>query len=159
MARPGYPLNALRELRDERAQAEQQRLAQQVARTQQAIDQLKAREGARLEHAARIAGELDSENDRLWHAPVSGVDLARLAEFRAAASAQAQLLEQAEARARQGLEEQRGEEQKVRAELARVEAEAKLVHEHEASFVARVEAAAARAEEEEMQDQWNARRR
>jgi hypothetical protein len=158
MARPVYPLEALRELRDERAKTERQELAQQVARTQQALATLEAREQVRREHAARTERELEAERSRLFHAPASGADLARLAEFQAAARGQARLLEQAVAEARERLAQQRAEEQKARAELARREAEAKVVHEHEAGFVARVEAAAARAEEEAMLEQWNARR-
>jgi hypothetical protein len=158
MARPVYPLKALRELRDERAKAERQQLAQQVARTQQALATLEAREQARREHSARTQSELEAERSRLFRAPASGADLTRLAEFQAAARAQAQLLERAESEARQRLTEQRAEEQKARDELARREADAKLVHEHEAGFVARLEQAASRAEEEAMLEQWNARR-
>lgn len=158
MARPVYPLQALRELRDERAKAERQKLAQQMARTQQALALLEAREQARREHAAGTERELEAERSRLFHAPASGADLARLAEFQAAARARAGLLEQAESEARQRLTQQRAEEQKARAELARREADAKLVHEHQAGFVARVEEAASRAEEEAMLEQWNARR-
>ncbi len=158
MARPVYPLKALRELRDERAKTERQQLAQQVARTQQALATLEQREQARRQHAARTEGELEAERSRLFHDPASGAAWARLAEFQAAARAQARLLERAESEARERLTEQRAEEQKARDELGRREAEAKLVHEHEAGFVARLEEAASRAEEEAMLEQWNARR-
>lgn len=158
MARPVYPLQALRGLRDERVQAQQSQLADHVTRTQQALAALARREQVRCEHAARTARELEAERQRLLRTPSSGADLARLAEFDAAARAQTARLERAEAEAREALARARDEEQAARDALSQREAEAKLVREHEAGFHARAEEAASRAEEEAALEQWNARR-
>lgn len=158
MARQPYPLETLRKLRDERAEALLQALAEQVARAQSAEAKLAERERVRCEHAARTAEAVRAEQQRLAEGGVSGVDLLRVAEFEVAARAQAQLLERAEAEARQVLASERVTEHKLREEQATLEAEAKLVRNHEASFHERQAELAQKAEEEAALEQWNARR-
>ncbi len=158
MARQQYPLEALRKLRDEKAEALLQALAEQVARTQSAEATCAERERVRREHAARAAEVVQTEQQRLAAGGVSGVDLLRVAEFEVAARAQAQLLERAEAEARQVLAKERAAEQKLREEQTAREAEAKLVRNHEASFHERQAVLAQKTEEEAALEQWNARR-
>ena len=159
MARPSYPLEALRKLRDERADALAQELAAQVARSQAAEGKLRQREAARREHAERAAEAMRSERERLATGGVSGADLRRIADFEVATKAQAGLLERAEAEARQILAQERAAEQKLRDEQSQREAEAKLVRNHEAGFHEHQVNLAQKADEEAALEQWNARRR
>lgn len=159
MARQQYPLEALRKLRDERAEAQAQTLARQIARAGAAQAALNERERQRREHAQRTLEALGAERERLAAGAVSGADLLRSAEFEAGARAQAQLLERAEAEARDALAKERAEEQRLRDDLSRREAEAKLTRNHQATFHQQHENAALRAEEESALEQWNARRR
>lgn len=159
MARQQYPLEALRKLRDERAEAQAQALAQQVARSSAAQAVLVERERARREHARVTAETLSTERERLARGGVSGADLLRASEFETAARAQAAGLERAESEARQLLAQQRAEEQKLREELGQREAEAKLARNHEANFHEQNASVALQAEEEAALEQWNARRR
>jgi hypothetical protein len=159
MTRQQYPLEALRKLRDERAEAQAQSLAEQLARSQAAEAKLRGREQARREHAARTAESVGLERRRLAEGGASGVDLLRVADFEAAARVQAALLERAEAEARQALDQERAAEQKLRQELSAREAEAKLVRNHEHSFHERQADLAQKAEEEAALEQWSARRR
>jgi hypothetical protein len=158
MARQQYPLEALRKLRDERAEAQALALAHQVARSSVAQTALAERERARREHAHSTAETLRAEGERLAQGGVSGADLLRAAEFEACARAQAGALESAEREARQRLGQQRAEEQKLREELGRREAEAQLARHHESDFHERNASTALRAEEEAALEQWNARR-
>jgi hypothetical protein len=159
MARHEYPLEALRKLRDERAEAQAHDLAAQVALSQAAEAKLRERERARREHAARTADSVRVERERLADGGASGADLLRSADFEAAARLQAELLERAEAEARQTLARERAAEQKLREQLSAREAEAKLVRNHEASFHEQQAALSQKAEEETALEQWNARRR
>jgi len=158
MARP-YPLETLRKLRDERAEAHAQGLAAQIARSQAALAKLGERERARRLHAERIAEQLRAERARLTDGGASGADLLRLAEFAKAARAQAELLERAEAEARQALATERADEEKLRQQLAEREAEARLVRNHEAGFREHQADLAQKADEEAALEQWNARPR
>jgi hypothetical protein len=159
MARQQYPLEALRKLRDERAEAQAQTLAKQIARSGAAQAALNERERQRREHARRTLEALRAERERLAAGAVSGADLLRSADFEAGARAQAQLLERAETEARETLAKERAEEQRLRDELSRREAEAKLTRNHQATFHQQHEDAALRAEEEAALEQWNARHR
>ena len=159
MARLQYPLEALRRVRDERADALARELAGQVARSHEAETKLRQREAARRDHAERAAEAVRCEQQRLAAGGVSGADLLRVAEFEVAVRAQAALLERAEAEARQALARERALEQKLRAQQARREAEAKLVRNHEANFRDQQAQLAQKAEEEAALEQWNARRR
>jgi hypothetical protein len=159
MARPSYPLEALRKLRDDRAEALAQELAAQVARSQVAEAKLRQREAARREHAERAAEVVRSEQERLASGGLSGADLRRIADFEVATKVQAGLLQRAEAEARQDLGQERAAEQKLRAQQAEREAEAKLVRNHEAGFHEHQGNLAQKAEEEAALEQWNARRR
>ncbi len=159
MARQQYPLEALRKLRDERAEAELQELARQVARSASAEATLRERERARREHAERTADSLRVERQRLAGGGVRGADLLRVADFQVAARVQAELLERAEAAARQELASERALEQKLREQQATREAEAKLVRNHEANFHEHQTDLAQKAEEEAALEQWNARHR
>ena len=159
MARPPYPLDALRKLRDERAEAQAQSLAEQVARAQQAELCLRQRQAACQTHSQRTQASLQPERERLATGQLSGADLQRQTEFEAAARAQAVLLERAEREAAEALGRERAEEQRLRQELARAEADAQLVRNHEATFHERVTEQRQRAEEEAALEQWNARRR
>jgi hypothetical protein len=159
MTRPSYPLEALRKLRDERADVLARELAGQVARSLAAEGKLRQREAARREHAERAKSEVDREQQRLAANGVSGAELLRFAEFEVAVGAQAALLERAEAEARQVLAAERAQEQKLRAQQAEREAEAKLVRNHEAGFHEHQLNLAQKAEEEAALEQWNARRR
>lgn len=158
MAGPRYPLEALRKLRDDRAEQQAHGLASQIARSQAAEKDLQAREAARRLHAQRAAEAQSLELERLAQGGASGRDLLRLAEFEAAARAQAALLERAEVEARQALARERAEEQKLGAELAAREAEAKLVRNHEVSFHERQRDLQQKSEEEAALEQWNGRR-
>jgi colicin import membrane protein len=159
MARPQYPLEALRKLRDERAEAQALGLAQQIARSQRAEAKLVERERARREHAERAIEAVRAEQARLATQGVSGAELLRVADFEVATKAQAELLRRAEAEARQELAQERAEEQKLRQEQILREAEAKLVRNHEVSFHERQAEAVQKAEEEAALEQWNGRRR
>jgi colicin import membrane protein len=158
MARQPYPLETLRKLRDEQAEALAHSLAQQIARTQGAAATLAERERVRREHAARTAEAVRTEQQRLADGGVHGVDLLRVAEFAVAARAQAELLERAEAEARKALAQERAAEQKIREEQTAREAAAKLVRNHEDSFHERRAELLQKAEEEAALEQWNARR-
>ena len=159
MARLQYPLEALRKVRDERADALAQELAAQVTRTQAAEAKVRQREAARREHAERAAEAVCSEQERLANGGVSGADLGRIADFDVATKAQAGLLQRAEAEARQVLAQERSAEQKLRDEQSMREAEAKLVRNHEAGFHEQQVKLGQKAEEEAALEQWNARRR
>jgi|SRR3954468_24854027 hypothetical protein len=159
MARQTYPLETLRKLRDERAEAEAQALAAQIARCHAAEAQLQKRELLRREHAERTALSLEVERQRLAEGAASGADLLRAAEFGKAARAQAELLERAESEARQALAQARAEQEKLRQQLSEREAEAKLVRNHEASFHDYQTELTQKADEEAALEQWNARRR
>jgi hypothetical protein len=159
MARPEYPLEALRKLRDERATAQAHELAAQVARSQVAEAKLRERERARREHTERTKESVRLEHDRLGAGAARGADLLRVADFEAAAQAQAKLLEHAESAARAELAKERAEEQKLREQLSQREAEAKLVRNHEAGFHEHHHDLSQKAEEEAALEQWNARRR
>ena len=159
MAPPQYPLEALRKLRDERAEALVQELATQIARSQRAEAKLAERERARREHSERANEAVRAEQARLATEGVSGAELLRVADFEVATKAQAELLLRAEAEARQELAQERAQEQKLRQEQAQREAEAKLVRNHEASFHERQAEAVQKAEEEAALEQWNGRRR
>jgi hypothetical protein len=159
MARQQYPLEALRKLRDERAEAELQELARQVARSASAEGKLRERERARREHAERTADSVRVERQRLVAGGVSGAELLRVVDFEVAARVQAERLERAEAEARQALASERALEQKLREQQATREAEAKLVRNHEANFHEREAELAQKAEEEAALEQWNARHR
>jgi hypothetical protein len=158
MARPEYPLEALRKLRDERVEAQVQGLAAQLARRQAAELRLLECERVRRAHAERTAEALGAERARLEAGLARGADLLRIPEFERAARAQAGLLERAEAEARQALAQECAEEEKLRQKLAELEAEAKLVRNHEAGFLQRQADTAQKAEEEAALEQWNARR-
>lgn len=159
MARHRYPLEALRKLRDERAEAQAHELAAQIARSRQAESALSERQRARQAHAQRTAEILRLERERLAAGQGSGADLLRVTEFEAGARARARLLESSEHEARQALSRELAAERKLREELARREADAELVRNHEADFHQRAASAAQRAEEEAGLEQWNARRR
>jgi hypothetical protein len=159
MARQQYPLEALRKVRDERAEAQARTLARQMARTSAAQAAVSERERQRREHARRTLETLETERARLAAGSASGADLSRVADFEAGARAQAGLLERCEAEARELLAKERGEEEKLREELSRREAEAKLTRNHEATFHEHNENAALRSEEEAALEQWNARHR
>jgi hypothetical protein len=159
MARQQYPLEALRKLRDERADAQAQALAKQVARCAAAQAVLLEREQLRREHALRTAETLRVERERIAAGQVLAAELQRGSDFEASARAQARALERSEAEARELLAQQRAEEQKLRAELGRCEAEAKLARNHEANFHEQRASAVLRAEEEASLERWNARRR
>lgn len=156
MARQTYPLEALRKLRDEKAEALAQGLGRQIARTQQAQAALAEREAQRRDHAARAHETVRAEQQRLQAGAVSGVDLRRVADFQAATRAQAEVLERAESAARQALAREQTAEQNLRVEQAAREAEAKLVRNHEQSFHERQAELAQKAEEEAALEQWNA---
>ena len=159
MARPPYPLEALRKLRDERADAQTQALAEQLARCQAAEQELGRRASVRRGHAERVAQALRDERERLAAGQLSGQDLLRETEFQTAARAQAELLERAESEAREALSREQAAEQQLRQQLGRLEADAKLVRNHEASFHERAAQQVAHSEEEAALEQWNARRR
>lgn len=161
MARPQYPLEGLRKLRDERAEAELQALAQQVARAASAEAKLRERERERVrrEHAARTAESVSAEQRRLAAGGVSGAELQRVADFAAASRVQAELLERAESEARQALLNERALERKLREEQAQREAEAKLVRNHEVEFHEQAAKLAQKAEEDAALEQWSARHR
>ncbi|HVY26269.1 MAG TPA: hypothetical protein VHB79_06935 [Polyangiaceae bacterium] len=158
MARPNYPLEALRKLRDERADAQVRALAEQVARCQAAEARVRERERARREHAEHVAESLRVEQARLAAGGVTGADLLRVSDFEAAARLQADLLERAEAEAREVLQRERAAREAQRQKLAELEAEAELVRKHEADFREQHAQAAQKAEEEAALEQWNARR-
>lgn len=159
MARPEYPLQALRELRAERVQAQLRRLAEQVASTAQAEAKLLQRERSRRNHAEQTATSLRAERERLAASHMAAAELARAAEFEAGARAQATLLERAEQEARTELATQREQERLARSELSRLEADAELLKKHELGFHERARDVALRAEEEAALEQWNARQR
>lgn len=159
MARQQYPLEALRKLREERAEAQVRTLARQVARAAAAQTVVNERQRQRRDHAQRTLETLSAERERLAAGSVSGADLSRSAEFEAAARAHAEQFERAEAEARELLAKERAEEHRLRDELSRREAEAKLTRNHEASFHQHNEHAALRGEEEAALEQWNARQR
>jgi hypothetical protein len=159
MTRPQYPLEALRKLRDDQADAQARALADQVARCASAERLLEQRVAARRAHAQQIEASLAEERTRLLAGSVSGAELLRAAEFETAARTQAELFERAEAEAHQVLRQERAKEQELREALARREADAQLVRNHESSFHERAIERAARAEEETALEQWNARRR
>jgi hypothetical protein len=159
MARQTYPLEALRKLRDERAEAHAQGLAAQIARSQAAEAKLRERERVRREHAERTAESVRIERQRLVDGGASGADLLRVSEFDKAARAQAELLERAEGEARQALARETVEEEKLRQQLSEREAEAKLVRNHEAGFHEYHADLVQKSDEEAALEQWNARRR
>jgi len=159
MAGPRYPLEALRKLRDERADAQVHAVAGQIVRCRAVERALAEATAARRAHAEQTRRSLELEQERLLADRSSGADLARAAEFEAAARAQAELLERAEARAAQALLEARAEEHRLREELTRREADAQLVRNHETSFHGRAADQLERAEEEAALEQWNGRRR
>lgn len=156
---PQYPLEALRKLRDERAEAQSLKLAEQVARCQAAQLVLGQRERARREQEARAAESLKHERDRIARVGASGAELSRVADFERAAQAQAELLRRAEADARAAWARERSEEERLRRELSEREAEAELVRGHEARFHERQAENLHKAAEEAALEQWNARRR
>jgi hypothetical protein len=158
MARQPYPLEALRKLRDERAEAQTSTLALQIARSEAAQARVAEAERARRQHETATAAALRSERERLASGGASGADLLRLAEFESGTRAQAAVLARVEAGARKLLASEREAEAQLRAELARLEAEAKVVRNHEASFHDRGAELAQKAEEEAALEQWNARR-
>jgi hypothetical protein len=156
MARQPYPLQALRELRERRAEASAEALARQVARSATFAAALGERERARREHAERLALVLEQERHRLAAGPVSGAELRRASDFEQADRAALAVTVAAEAEARAALAREQAEEQRLCAELAQAEAEAKLVRDHEASFHEKQVDAALRAEEEAALERWNA---
>jgi len=158
MARQPYPLQALRQLRDERAEQQAQRLAAQIARSHAAELKLREHEEARRLQLEETAKHLRQERERLVLGLANGRDLLRIADFELAARARAVELERSEAEARQALAQERAEEQKLFAELSAREAEAKLVRNHEASFHERQADLQQKAEEEAALEQWSARR-
>lgn len=158
MVRQHYPLEALRKLRDERADEQARRLAEQVALCQQALTELLAREALVREHERRTAEILRVERERLDLAGATGSELARLVDFGVAASVQAERLRRFELEARQRLANERAAEDKLRRELTALEAEAELVRNHEADFQQRETEVAQKADEEAALEQWNARR-
>jgi hypothetical protein len=159
MARQQYPLEALRKLRDERADAQARALAAQVARCAAAQAVVFEREQVRREHALSTAEMLRVERERLAAGQASAAELQRAGDFEARARTQARALERCEAEARELLAQQRAEEQKLREELGRREAEAQLARNHEANFHEQHESAVLRAEEEASLERWNAQRR
>jgi len=159
MARPPYPLEALRKLRDDQADAQARALAEQVARSADAERLVQERAAARRAHAQQTGDSLAEEQARLLTAGASGAELLRAAEFETAMRAQAELLQRAESEAQQALRAARAAEEQLRQELARREADAKLVRNHETSFLERAAERAAHSEEEAALEQWNARRR
>jgi hypothetical protein len=146
-------------LRDERAEAQAQGLAAQIARSQAADAKLRERQRARREHAERTAESARLERQRLTDGGASGADLLRVTEFDEGARKQAELLERAEGEARQALARERAEEEKLRQQLSEREAEAKLVRNHEAGFHEHQADLAQKSDEEAALEQWNARRR
>jgi hypothetical protein len=159
MTRQTYPLEALRKLRDERADEQARGLAAQIARSQAAEAKLRGRQRARREHAERTTESVRIERQRLVGGGSSGADLLRVSEFEKAARVQADLLERAEAEARQALAQERAQEEKLRQQLSEREAEAKLVRNHEAGFHELHADLLQKSEEEAALEQWNARRR
>lgn len=159
MARQQYPLEALRKLRDGRAETQARALARQIGRTSAAAATLLERELVLRQHEQRTAEAVQAERERLAAGQLSGADLRRSLDFEAAARQQAQALALAEAEARRELERARAEEKTVREELARLEADAELARRHETSFHRQNEAGVLRAEEEAALEQWSARPR
>lgn len=153
-----YPLEALRQLRDERAEAQTQQLAAQVARSHAAESKLREREAAKRAHAERTAETRNIERRRLAAGEANGFDLLRVADFETAARAQAAVLERGVTEAREALATERAEEQRLRAELATCEAEAELVHNHEERFHEQHAELREKADEEVALEQWSARR-
>lgn len=158
MAVQRYPLEALRQLRDDRAEAQTQELATQVARSQAAEAKLREREAAKRAHAERTAETRNLERRRLAAGEANGFDLLRVADFETGARAQAAALDRAVAEAREALAKERAEEQKLRADLATLEAEAQLVRNHESRFHEHHAELRDKAEEEAALEQWSARR-
>jgi hypothetical protein len=158
MVGPRYPLETLRKLRDERADAQARALAAQIARSEAAEAALHERQAARREHAERTAAALRSEQERWAAGSISGAEVRRLADFTDAAGLHGKALERAEADARATLNQERAREQQLREELAAREAEAELVRRHEAGFYQQHAERREKAEEEAAQEQWGARR-
>lgn len=159
MARQQYPLEALRKLRDDRAGEQAGRLAVQVARSQGALSALRGREALRREHAEQTGESMRAERERLALVGASGSELLRLADFAVVTRGQAELLERLEAEARQVLAVERAAEDKLRQELSALEADAKLVRNHETGFHELQADLAQKADEEAALEQWNARQR
>jgi hypothetical protein len=157
MAGPRYPLETLRKLRDDRAEAQTHALAAQIARSQAAAAQLRSREAARREHVERLTETRRAEQTRLA-AGVSGAELLRLADFEVAARVRGEALAQAELEAQKVLEAERAKERNLRQELASREAEAELVRRHEAGFHGHHAELREKAEEEAALEQWSAKR-
>src|SRR5262245_39608487 len=99
MARHEYPLEALRKLRDERAEAQAHTLAKQLTRVAAAEAELRERERTRREHEAQTADALRDERARLASGTASGADLQRVADFEAGARARTAALGRSEAEA------------------------------------------------------------
>lgn len=158
MPRQPYPLEALRQLRDERAEQQAQRLAAQIARSQAARTKLAQRQRARCDHESATEATLKVERERLEQAGASGADLSRLSEFERATRAQAERLLESETEARQALVAEHAEEQKLREQLAEREAEAKLLRDHQANFHEHHAELQEKADEEAALEQWSARR-
>jgi hypothetical protein len=153
-----YPLEALRKLRDEQAKLHARNLAAQLTRCRAAEAVLQAKEQACAEHARQLSRTKAEERERLTRGELSGSDLLRATEFELACHAQAEQLELAVSEARRALAAERERERELRDVLTRSDADAKLVHKHQASFNERHAEQATRAEEEAALEQWNARR-
>jgi len=158
MTRQPYPLESLLKLRDDRVQAHAQSLATQLARGQAAETTLRGREQARREHARAVAEIVALERERLARGELSGADLLRSAEFQRGARVQAEILQRTEQEARAALASEREKERLLREQLARSEADAKLVKNHAGDFREKQADQALRSEEEAALEQWNARR-
>jgi len=158
MPRQPYPLEALRKLRDERAETVTRSLAAQIARCETARVRLLERERARREHEARAMAATRAERERLEAMGASGADLRRLDDFERGARVQATVLLENESSARRELAQERAEEQKLREQLAQLEAEAKLVRKHEAGFHEHHAKLEEKADEEAALEQWSARK-
>ncbi len=158
MTRRQYPLESLRKLRDERAQALTRDLASQMGRCQAGEANLRLCERACRAHASALVEAEALERGRLLRGELSGADLLRSAEFAVAAGIQRRQLDLELVQARSALAHERSREAELRAQVARGEADAKLVRQHEAGFHEREAEQALRSEEEAALEQWSARR-
>ncbi len=156
---PKYPLEPLREHRDRHVDAATVQLGEAVRAREAADDAKRRAEEERRAAEARAAGIRDDEAERLAHGELRVADLARAQAWEHAASAEADHLGRAIARAEGNLEAACDAELRARTVLAQKKADLDVVVKDEARFDAGLRRAREATEEEAAEEAFAARRK
>jgi len=158
VSRSKYPLETLRELRQNERDAQALRVSEQARKSAHAESIQRTAERARQAEEQRKTETLAAEQSLLEQGVLTAADLAASDRYRHASNARSEVLAARERRAETELRDALQKESAARAELARKESEAKLMDRHRKDWQDAAARDQERAQEEAILDQWTLKR-